>query len=251
MQHHMRSTSKKRERQPKPALQQHATCNSRTVEQQHAQSTCRKHSITHLPVAASQRPIEGSSPFARRQIQKDGQEGEKKNAAKPDKNVRLTVQPRTRTEKCWFLLCGQPSARMPVCRRCSLSLSLPLPLPFGGPGSGSRTARRDNPDPVSWECRNTACARKEIKGGNMRAKGGAEREHVCTTAAFLLMHLRLVVGSGPFCPFPSCCFCRLMYCMPAWSLACPAFPFDLEIARTPPGTANQDVSILLCRADLG
>jgi hypothetical protein len=83
-------------------------------------------------------------------------------------NVRLTVQPRTRTEKCWFLLCGQPPAR-PVIVRCSS-------LPFGTPGSGSRTARRDNPGPVSWECRNTACARKNRgREHEIGEKGGAER----------------------------------------------------------------------------
>jgi hypothetical protein len=32
----------------------------------------------------------------------------------------------------------------------------------------------------------------------------------------------------------------LSFCLPG--PGCPAFPFDLEIARTPPGTANQDVN---------
>jgi hypothetical protein len=79
----------------------------------------------------------------------------------------------------------------------------------------------------------------------MRLEKRAERSGACVhhSRCFLLMHLRLVVGSGPFPPSPP--FFRLTYLSVCLTLACPAFRFDLEIAQTPPGTANQDVSTIL------
>ena len=71
-------------------------------------------------------------------------------------------------------------------------------------------------------------------------------------SCLLLMQLRLVVGSGPFYPFFLLNPFRFMYssaCLPG--PGCPAFSIRSRDCTTPPGTANQDVSIiLLCRADL-
>jgi hypothetical protein len=85
----------------------------------------------------------------------DGRTGrERKRRRTSKRNVRLTVvQPRTRTEKCWFLLCGQPPARA-ACEVFVSPIHSAAPVPGQCPGGGR------NPGPASWECRNTACARK-------------------------------------------------------------------------------------------
>jgi hypothetical protein len=71
----------------------------------------------------------------------------------------------------------------------------------------------------------------------MKIKGrSGSGSNVCTTAAVLLMHLRLVVGSGPFYPFfllnPFVSCIRLPACLVLVALP---FRFDLEIARRHPG----------------
>ena len=87
----------------------------------------------------------------------------------------------------------------------------------------------------------------------MKIKGrSGSGSNVCTTAAVLLMHLRLVVGSGPFSLLLLLLFLvSCSYCMPVWSPGLPCLSIRSRDCTTPPGTANQDVSIiLLCRADL-
>jgi len=104
-------------------------------------------------------------------------------------NVRLAVRPahshththtHTHTERCNFL-CGRPPMKV------FSHSAAPVPGP-------SNTSMRQIPGPVSWECRNTACARKTKERRREHQKSGAEHVH----HSFLLMHPRLVVGSGPF-----------------------------------------------------
>jgi hypothetical protein len=186
----------------------HATCNSRTtVEQQHAQSTCRKHRITHLPVAELAAPYRRLESICASSDPEGRADRKRRRETRQKKRKAHRATAHTRTEKCWFLLCGQPPARMPVRRRCSLSLPLsPPPAPIRWPRFRVEDSTAGKPRSSVMGVSQHSMREKETKGGNMRAKGGAERERVCTTAAFLLMHLRLVVGSGPFCPFPSAAF---------------------------------------------
>lgn len=153
----MRSTSNGKDSSRNPAT----SCNMQqpTVEQQHAQSTCRKHRTTHLPP----QPTLSNTRIHLRVVRSRRKKGEnrkqhKRRRTSKKENVRLIVQPRTRTEK-YSVPPVRPTApaRAPPARCSSPSHS------FGCPGSGSISRRRRrgrNPGPVSWECRNTACAKK-------------------------------------------------------------------------------------------
>ena len=153
---HEKHVKWKRQQQESCNIMQHATADRRTT----ARAIYLPETPYHPP-ASTTHPIEHSNPSVRRQIQKEEGENRKQHKRRrtsKKENVRLTVQPRTRTEK-YSVPPVRPTApaRAPPARCSSPSHS------FGCPGSGSISRRRRrgrNPGPVSWECRNTACARK-------------------------------------------------------------------------------------------
>ena len=153
---HEKHVKWKRQQQESCNIMQHATADRRTT----ARAIYLPETPYHPP-ASTTHPIEHSNPSVRRQIQKEEGENRKQHKRRrtsKKENVRLTVQLRTRTEK-YSVPPVRPTApaRAPPARCSSPSHS------FGCPGSGSISRRRRrgrNPGPVSWECRNTACARK-------------------------------------------------------------------------------------------
>ena len=163
----------------------HATCNSRTtVEQQHAQSTCRKHRITHLPVA------ELAAPYRRLESicassDPEGRADRKRRRETRQKNVRLTVQPRTHAPRNAGFSCA--ANRPPACPsvvRCSLSLALSHSVaPVPGRGQQGGTTQIQCHGSVATQ---HAREKKKQKGGNMKIKGrsgaGACVHHSCCFA---------------------------------------------------------------------
>ena len=230
----MRSTSNGKDSSRNPAT----SCNMQqpTVEQQHAQSTCRKHRTTHLPP----QPTLSNTRIHLRVVRSRRKKGEnrkqhKRRRTSKKENVRLTVQLRTRTEKY-----SVPPVRPTAPARAALRgvhlhpihSAAPVPGQYpGGGGAGETQA----------QCHGSVATQ------HAREKEGIQpREHeergcagsVCvhhSKSCLLLMQLRLVVGSGPFYPFFLLNPFRFMYSSACLVLVCPAFRFDLEIARRHPG----------------
>jgi hypothetical protein len=140
----------------------------------------------------------------------------------------------------------RPTARTAPPARCS-SLS----HSFGCPGSGSMSSPGGgrNPGPVSWECRNTACARKgkrKYNLGNMR-RGRQRVVHHSSCFAHAPAPGRRVRAFYTF-DTSSSVSCIRLPCLPGPGPGCPAFSIRSRDCTTPPGTANQDVSVILVAA---
>jgi len=125
------------------------------------------------------------------------------------------MPPRTRTEIC--TLCA-------AAREVFSHSAAPVP--------GPSIHMREIPDPVSWECRNTACARKERKKGTSKR---AERSGACAQ----LSSCTCVWSSGPGLFFPCC---KLV--LHVGLTACPAISIRSRDCRNATRDMNQDVECL-------
>ena len=231
---HEKHVKWKRQQQESCNIMQHATADRRTT----ARAIYLPETPYHPP-ASTTHPIEHSNPSVRRQIQKEEGENRKQHKRRrtsKKENVRLIVQPRTRTEKY-----SVPPVRPTAPARAALRgvhlhpihSAAPVPGQYpGGGGAGETQA----------QCHGSVATQ------HAREKEGIQpREHeergcagsVCvhhSKSCLLLMQLRLVVGSGPFYPFfcsiPFVSCIRLPACLVLVALP---FRFDLEIARRHPG----------------